>query len=119
MHRFVLALSYYLMMLAAPIFAQDFNKGLEAAQSGDFETALKEWKPLAENGHSSAQNNLGLMYDDGTGVPQVDNEAAKWYTLAAEQGFVLAQYNLALLYENGRGVPQDYKEAIRLYKLAA
>ena len=57
-----------LMTLAAPISAQDFQKGLEAAQSGDFETALKEWKPLAESGHSSAQNNLGLMYDKGEGV---------------------------------------------------
>ena len=119
MHRFILASSCILMMLAAPISAQDFQKGLEAAQSGDFLTALKEWKPLAERGHSSAQNNLGLMYDDGTGVPQDNKEAVKWYTLAVEQGFVLAQYNLALLYENGQGVPQDYKEAIRLYTLAA
>ena len=53
------------MTLAAPISAQDFQQGLEAAQSGDFETALKEWKPLAESGHSSAQNNLGLMCYNG------------------------------------------------------
>ena len=41
MHRFVLALSCILMMLAAPISAQDFQKGLEAAQNGDFETTLR------------------------------------------------------------------------------
>ena len=28
----------------------DFNKGLAAAQSGDFATALREWRPLAEQG---------------------------------------------------------------------
>ena len=35
--------------------AQDFNKGLKAAQSGDFQTALQEWRPLAEQGDASAQ----------------------------------------------------------------
>ena len=30
--------------------AQDYDKGLEAAQSGDFEAALQEWRPLAEAG---------------------------------------------------------------------
>ena len=53
------------MMLAAPISAQDFQKGFEAVQGGDFATALKEWKPLAESGYSVAQHNLGLMYDHG------------------------------------------------------
>jgi hypothetical protein len=28
----------------------DFQKGLTAAQRGDFATALREWKPLAERG---------------------------------------------------------------------
>ena len=65
MHRFILALSCILTMLAAPISAQDFQKGLEAAQSGDFATALKEWKPLAEGGDSVAQYNLGVMYKNG------------------------------------------------------
>ena len=95
------------MMLAAPISAQDFQKGLEAAQSGDFETALKEWKPLAEGGDSVAQYNLGVMYDEGEGVPHDDKETLRLYTLAAEQGYVNAQYNLALMYEHGEGVPQD------------
>ena len=60
----------FLIMLAAPISAQDFQKGLKAAQSGDFATALKEWKPLAEGGVSAAQFNLGLMYFNSWGVPQ-------------------------------------------------
>ena len=37
-------------MLAEPISAQEFQKGCEAVLSGDFETALKEWPPLAEGG---------------------------------------------------------------------
>ena len=99
MHRFILALSCISMMLAAPISAQDFQKGYEAYQNGDYATALKEWTPLAEGGNSRAQFNLGVMYDDGQGVPQDDKEAVRLYTLAAEQGYVNAQYNLALMYD--------------------
>ncbi len=41
MHRFILALSCILMMLAAPISAQDLQKGLEAYRSSDYKTAFK------------------------------------------------------------------------------
>ena len=107
------------LLLGVPSYSADFNKGLTAAQSGDFATALKEWKPLAEEGNAVAQNNLGLMYHNGWGVPQDYKEAVYWYRLAVEQGYAIAQYNLGLMYEKGKGVPQDDKEAARLYRLAA
>ena len=107
------------LLLGVPSYSADFNKGLTAAQSGDWATALKEWKPLAEEGNAAAQNNLGLMYDNGWGVPQDYKESVYWYRLAVEQGYATAQYNLGLLYEKGKGVPQDDKEAVRLYRLAA
>ena len=107
------------LLLGVPSYSADFNKGLTAAQSGDFATALKEWKPLAEEGNAVAQNNLGLMYHNGWGVPQDYKEAVYWYRLAVEQGYAIAQYNLGLMYEKGKGVPQDDKEAARLYQLAA
>ena len=44
-------------------WSADFQKGLTAAQSGDFATALREWEPLAEQGDASAQSILGWMYD--------------------------------------------------------
>ncbi len=107
------------LLLGVPSYSADFNKGLTAAQSGDWATALKEWKPLAEEGNAAAQNNLGLMYDNGWGVPQDYKESVYWYRLAVEQGYEVAQYNLGLMYEKGKGVPQDDKEAVRLYRLAA
>jgi TPR repeat protein len=45
----------------------------------------------AEQGDASAQFNLGLMYDNGEGVPENDIEAVKWYRLAAQQGYAKAQ----------------------------
>jgi TPR repeat protein len=50
--------------------SQDFQKGVDAWDRGDFATALREWKPLAEQGDAVAQFNLGLMYANGDGDPQ-------------------------------------------------
>jgi hypothetical protein len=33
-----------------------------------------------------AQNNLGFMYENSSGVEQNHDEAVKWYRKAAEQG---------------------------------
>ena len=35
--------------------AQDLDKGFRAYGSGDYATALKEWRPLAERGLANAQ----------------------------------------------------------------
>ena len=85
----------------------DFQKGVAAYDSGDFATALREWRPLAEKGDADAQFNLGVMYSKGQGVPQDYKTAVKWYTLAAEQGVASAQTNLGWMYDKGYGVKQD------------
>ncbi len=56
-------------MLAAPVLA-GFQEGLDAYNRGDYDTALKEMRPLAEQGVAAAQHNLGVMYRMGHGVPQ-------------------------------------------------
>ncbi len=86
---------------------------------GDYATALKELRPLAEQGDAEAQCNLGYMYKGGKGVPQDDAEAARWYRLAAVQGLDRAQFNLGIMYATGRGVQQDYVQAYLWFSLAA
>ena len=83
------------------------------------QTLFESTKELAEEGIAFFQNDLGVMYDNGEGVPQNAAEAVKWYRLAAEQGFAIAQSNLGLMYVNGEGVPQNYVEAVKWYRLAA
>ena len=85
----------------------DFQKGLDAAQRGDYNTALKEWTSLAEQGDAKAQFNLGIMYERGQGVLRDYKTAVKWYKLASEQGFAKAQYNLGGMYALGQGVIED------------
>ena len=50
-------------LVSFPSWGADFNKGLTAAQNGDFATALEELEPLAEQGDAIAQTSLGFMYD--------------------------------------------------------
>jgi uncharacterized protein len=100
-------------------WSADFQKGQTAYQNGDFGTALREWKPLAEQGYARAQYLLGLMYVTGRGVPLNHNTAVKWYRLSAKQGNAYAQFNLGFMYDNGQGVPKDYNTAVKWYRLAA
>ena len=94
------------------------NTGHMAYSQGDYDTALQEWRSLAERGNAGAQLNLGFMYDHGYGVPQSYEEAIRWYRKAAEQGNDRAQYNLGLMYDSGYGVPQDYVQAHMWYNIA-
>jgi len=73
----------------------------------------------AEQGRAYAQYNLGVMYNNGTGVPQDYAEAMRWYRLAAEQGDADAQGNLGVMYDTGTGVPQDYVAAHMWFNLSA
>ena len=114
----VLLAAVLAMILTGPVRA-GYDEGLEAANRGDYATALAEWRPLAEQGNASPQFNLALMYNQGWGVPQDHAEAAIWYRRAAAQGHPKAQYNLALMYDYGEGVALDDAEAVRLYLEAA
>jgi TPR repeat protein len=67
----------------------------------------------------SSQFNLGLIYDNGHGVPRDENLALAWYRRAAGQGHAAAQNNLGLRYDHGQGVARDYKDAPRWYRKAA
>jgi TPR repeat protein len=119
MNRITFAIATVLSLAFTPVAAQDFSKGLAAAQAGDFATALQEWTPLAEAGGARAQNALGYMYENGYGVLQDYAEAMRLYRLAADQGDANAQYNLGFMYENGQGVLQDNVTAHMWYNIGA
>jgi TPR repeat protein len=99
------------LLVSFPSWSADIDKGLAAAERGDYATALREWRPLAEQGDAIAQYNLGVMYDKGRGVVQDYGQAVKWYHRAAEQGDADAQIKLGLMYGLGDGVVEDYVTA--------
>lgn len=96
-----------------------FDEAYAALNRGDYATALRGFRRLAERDNAAAQTNLGFMYRTGKGVAQSHAEAVRWYRKAAEQGHAAAQYNLGVKYDNGRGVARDDAEAVRWYRLAA
>ncbi|MFP6777946.1 MAG: hypothetical protein VCB06_06185 [Alphaproteobacteria bacterium] len=75
--RILAPLAVVALLFGAGSAWADFDDGLAAAQRGDYATALEEWRPLADQGHARAQFNLGVMYDNGYGVPENDAESAK------------------------------------------
>ena len=104
---------------ALPALGQSLSEGFDAAQSGDYATALENFEQLAGQGNAAAQFNLGIMYDNGEGVPQNDSKAFEWYRKAAGQGFAAAQRNLGNMYRNGNGVPQNDSKAVEWFREAA
>ena len=108
-----------LMAMAGAVAAGPLEDGQAAYAHNDYAAALQIWRPLADQGISDAQTDLGLMYYFGQGAPQSYAEAVKWTRKAADQGNAYAQNNLGAMYEIGQGVTQDYVLAHMWVDLAA
>ena len=93
-----------------------FDEGMTAYKNNDFQTALKEWSPLADGGNLEAQYLVGRIYFR-TSVDYA--KAAKWYRKAADQGHAAAQNGLASLYRTGRGIKKDIATAVKWYRRSA
>lgn len=129
--RAVFVTAMLLALFTVPAVSDDdieFQKALDASESGDYKTALKILPKLGRKGHAGAQLELGNMLSiyaelrqnkqDHAEAAEYFQKAASWWRLAAEQGVAVAQFNLGVLYANGEGVPQDYGEALSWYQLA-
>ena len=87
--------------LAGILFAgaahADVKAGVDAWSRGNFEAAVKEWKPLADKGDADAQFNLAQAYKLGRGVPLDIAKAEQLYGKAAALGHVQAADSYGLL----------------------
>ncbi len=106
-----LMLAVVVVLVAAPA-CTDYEAGKEAYDRGDYATALKEWRPLAEQGDALAQSLLGVMYAEGLGVPQDFVQAHMWFNLAAAQGMEVARKSRDVVAE--KMTPAQLAEAHRL-----
>ncbi len=107
-----------LAALAGTAVAGPYEDAVSAHERGDYATALREFRVLADQGHAEAQTFLGTMYRNGEGVPLDYVQAVKWYRMAAEQDLAEAQLNLGAMVAKGQGVPQDYVQAHMWFNLA-
>src|SRR5579859_7939983 len=58
----------------------------------DYADVLIWYRKAAAQKYAPAQNQLGTMYENNTGLPQNDKQAVTYYRLAANQGYAPAQY---------------------------
>ena len=94
--------------------------GYVAYRRGDYTTALRLIRPLAEQGDAQAQITMGIMYLEGGAVTKDYRKAVQWFRLAADRGNAEAQGFLGgIFHDGGNGVPQNRKEAAKWYRLAA
>jgi uncharacterized protein len=107
------------VVIAGFAAADPFEDGYDALTRGDYATAMRLWRPLAEQGDAVAQYNLGLMHYRGEGVPQDYATAAGWFRKAADQEQAAAQYSLGHMYFEGRGIPQDSAASVMWFRKAA
>ncbi|HEY7302232.1 MAG TPA: tetratricopeptide repeat protein [Xanthobacteraceae bacterium] len=105
-------------VLFAGIDEDEFRQGLSALNVGDYATALRFWRPLAQRGEPRSEAGIGFMYHRGLGVGVDDREAAVWLRRAAEQGQAEGQLMLGMLFYYGRGVAQSYVRAYAWCELA-
>lgn len=95
-----------------------FEAAKAAYERGNFATAARLSKPLAEKGDALSQIALGFLYFSGQGMPKDYVEAALWYRKAADQGNASGQHSLGKMYAAGLGVKHDVVLAYKWFNLA-
>jgi len=89
--------------VASPIALASVKDGVDAWSRGEYDVAVKEWRPEALNGDPDAQFNLGQAYKLGRGVDANLDTALDWYKKAADQGHFQAGDSYGhLLHYQGR-----------------
>ena len=73
----------------------------------------------AHKGDPEACYALGSAYEEGLGVPVLENEAARWISEAADAGVPDARIRMGEMSLSGRGTVRDPRKAVHLFTLAA
>ncbi|WP_140918643.1 SEL1-like repeat protein [Limnobaculum xujianqingii] len=106
----------FLSRRSSPTDAEEqFQLAKRYVAQSEFSQAVYWYEQAAVQGSTNAQNNLGLLYEHGSGVLADIKQALSLYRQAAELGNAKAQHNLGRLYHLGEGVEQDYQQATFWY----
>ena len=86
-----------LIALATPVFATDGAVASAHYARGDYATAYREYRALAEVGYAHYQSQVAHMHAQGEGVAKDRVQAYAWYALAASQGDPIGRLHSARL----------------------
>jgi len=99
-----------------------FSLGVKFAQEGaaqDYAQAAQWYLKAADQSHSLAQFNLGIMYGAGQGVPRDEAKSRVWMQKAADLGDAGAQHSIGVGHHRAslKGLPEAAPESrIQAYK---
>jgi TPR repeat protein len=88
-------------------------------QPQNYAEALSRYQKASEHGSIQAQENIGYIFQHGTGVRTDYAQAMSWFNKAAAQGNSDAENQLGWMYQFGQGVKADNARALTWYGLAA
>lgn len=91
-------------------YIEEKTEGWE--HQANYQAVLSQLYGQAILGESSAQFELGQLYQYGIAVAKNPQQAIIYYQLAAAQQDVRAEYNLGILYLEGQTTPVDYQQGI-------
>ncbi|MGI9243282.1 MAG: tetratricopeptide repeat protein, partial [Verrucomicrobiales bacterium] len=91
-----------------------YHRGVAPVQV-DNVAAVAWFSRAAEAGFSAAMINLGLMYENGSGVGRDFTRAGSFYQQGAGKGNPAGFYHLGRLLESGRGVRPNFVQAYVCY----
>ena len=92
MRFFKVLLLMAFVIISSPSFSADYQKGVDAYNRGDYQSALREWRPLAEQGEADANSdgkiNAGELhafvresvrrFSAGAQTPMMLGDAGRW-----------------------------------------
>ena len=107
-----------LACLAMPAAAASYEEAVALFEDKHYTEARVEAEKAAKAGDARAMAMLGLIYQDGLGVPADLVKAVDHFAAAAEKGDVGAQYSLAQIYLDG-ALGETDKERGRFWLLKA
>lgn len=96
-----------------------YEQGETLFSQKDYVNAARCFLKAAEQGYPPAQDYMGWMYYNGTGVYKDLEKSIKWYMRAAEQGLSSSQYCIGYFYYNGEGFAKNHEKAFEWFLKAA
>jgi TPR repeat protein len=105
---------------ATALLAGPLDDAKAAHERQDYAAELQILRPLANKGDAVAQYLIGVLFENGFGVPRDYVQAVAWFRKAAAGGDTNSKTTLGLLYANGGfGVRQEGNEALSWHRKAA
>lgn len=104
----------------------DLERGIEAYEHQDYDTALSLIRPLADAGNTEALYFMGTFYLYGAGVEMNPIEANTWFRRAYDQwaveanaGKASSMVEVGMMLNTGIGVDRDAPKALEWLRRAA